>query len=150
MKHYFLAGAAAGALIIASNLPAYAQMNHDHHMGHSLMEMSNMEGHDHNASDILTPIGVMGNHTHTQGDWMVSYRYMHMDMGGNRNGTNKLSPLEISGDFANTTGVGPATLRIVPTEMSMDMHMPGVMYAPTDWVTLMAMGSLTLLPATGA
>ena len=37
-------------------------------------------------------------------------------------------PLEISGDFANTTGSGPATLRIVPTEMRMDMHMLGAMY----------------------
>ena len=33
----------------------------------------------------------------------------------------------------------PPTLRVVPTKMSMDMHMIGTMYAPTDWLTLMAM-----------
>jgi len=36
----------------------------------------------------------------------------------------------------------PPTLRVVPLEMSMDMHMLGAMYAPTDWLTLMAMGTL--------
>jgi hypothetical protein len=72
---------------------------------------------------------------------MVSYRMMRMEMDGNRNGTDELSPLEISGDFANVTGVGPATLRIVPTEMTMDMHMLGAMYAPTDYLTLMVMGN---------
>ncbi len=34
----------------------------------------------------------------------------------------------------------PPTLRVVPTEMTMDMHMFGGMYAPTDWLTLMVMG----------
>ena len=32
-------------------------------------------------------------------------------------------------------------LRIVPTDMRMDMHMIGAMYAPVDWVTLIARGS---------
>ena len=35
----------------------------------------------------------------------------------------------------------PPTLRVVPTEMTMDMHMLGVMYAPTDQLTLMGMTS---------
>ena len=35
----------------------------------------------------------------------------------------------------------PPTLRVVPTEMSMDMHMIGVMYAPSNSLTLMAMSS---------
>ena len=26
------------------------------------------------------PIGVMGEHTHKAGEWMFSYRYMHMSM----------------------------------------------------------------------
>lgn len=72
---------------------------------------------------------------------MVSYRFMSMNMEGNRDGTRGLSPLDISGYFPNVTGVGPASLRIVPTKMTMDMHMLGGMYAPTDWLTLMAMGN---------
>lgn len=35
----------------------------------------------------------------------------------------------------------PPTLRVVPTNMSTDMYMVGAMYAPADWVTLLAMGS---------
>ncbi len=35
---------------------------------------------------------------------------------------------------------GPPTLRVLPTEMQMDMHMVMAMYAPTDWLTVMAMG----------
>ena len=92
--------------------------------------------HSHAAS---APISIMGDHTHHKGGVMLSYRYMDMQMEGNRNGTNKLSPLEISGDFANVTGSGPATLRIVPTKMNMKMHMLGAMAAPNDDLTLMLM-----------
>ena len=28
------------------------------------------------------PIGVMADHTHHKGEWMLSYRFMHMDMKG--------------------------------------------------------------------
>jgi hypothetical protein len=35
----------------------------------------------------------------------------------------------------------PPTLRVVPTQMTMHMHMFGAMYAPTDWLTLMLVGS---------
>jgi hypothetical protein len=36
----------------------------------------------------------------------------------------------------------PPTLRVVPLSMDTNMHMLGVMYAPTDWLTLMLMGSV--------
>lgn len=88
------------------------------------------------------PIGVMGDHMHKKGEWMVSYRFMRMQMEGNRNGTNDISPEEIVTSVPNRffgTPMQPATLRVVPTEMTMDMHMFGAMYAPTDWLTLMAM-----------
>ena len=35
----------------------------------------------------------------------------------------------------------PPTLRIVPRDMDMDMHMLGLMYAPSDRVTLMFMAN---------
>ena len=88
------------------------------------------------------PIGVMGDHRHKEGEWMVSYRYMYMDMEGNRDGTDSLSPAEIAttvpNRFAGAPGQ-PPTLRVVPTQMDMDMHMVGAMYGVSDRLTVMAM-----------
>ena len=89
------------------------------------------------------PIGVMADHRHKQGEWMLSYRYMYMDMSGNRDGTDELTPEEIvttaPNPFANPPMM-PPTLRVVPTDMPMQMHMVGGMYGLSDRVTLMAMG----------
>lgn len=74
------------------------------------------------------PIGVMGDHRHGAGEWMVSYRYMRMAMADNLDGTNKLSNEQIYENFM-----------VAPQEMSMTMHMLGVMHAPADRLTLMAM-----------
>ena len=41
--------------------------------------------------DAHAPIGVMGDHTHDKGEWMLSYRYMYMNMTGNRVGTDSVS-----------------------------------------------------------
>ena len=35
-------------------------------------------------ADSHAPIGVMGEHMHKKGEWMLSYRYMYMDMEGSR------------------------------------------------------------------
>ncbi len=75
------------------------------------------------------PIGVMGEHTHHAGKWMVSYRYMNMFMSGNRSGETDLSVAQV--------GPAGAGFIVVPTEMSMEMHMLGIMYAPVDRVTVM-------------
>lgn len=101
--------------------------------------------HTHSAStaDDHAPIGVMGDHIHKKGEWMVGLRAMHMNMDGNRKGTSDISANTIVTTEANRFfGMAgqPATLRIVPTEMTMDMQMVGAMYAPADWVTVMAMG----------
>ena len=94
------------------------------------------------ASD-HAPIGVMADHRHKKGEWMTSYRYMYMDMSGNRDGTDSLTPEEIvttaPNPFANPPMM-PPTLRVVPTDMPMQMHMVGGMYGLTDRITLMAMG----------
>jgi hypothetical protein len=74
------------------------------------------------------PIGVMGDHTHKKGEFMFSYRYMFMEMDGNRDGTDSLSDREVLQDFM-----------VTPVDMTMQMHMFGAMYAVTDDVTLMAM-----------
>lgn len=94
------------------------------------------------ASD-HAPIGIMADHRHKRGEWMVSYRYMYMDMAGNRDGTVERSPEEIvttvANPFANPPMM-PPTLRVVPTDMPMQMHMLGGMYGLSDRITLMAMG----------
>lgn len=92
--------------------------------------------------DAHAPIGVMGDHLHQKGEWMLSYRYMRMQMQGNRLDSDGVSPVEIATQVENIffgSPMQPPTLRVVPTEMPMDMHMLGLMYAPNNWLTLMAM-----------
>jgi hypothetical protein len=93
-------------------------------------------------ADSHAPIGVMGDHMHKAGEWMLSYRYKHMHMEGNLIGKDGVAPTTIATTVPNMffgQPGQPPTLRIVPLEMDMDMHMFGGMYAPTDWLTLMAM-----------
>lgn len=102
-----------------------------------------------NADDVFradshAPIGVMGDHYHAKGEWMFSYRYMYMDMDGNRDGTDDIDPDTIATTARNPffgLPMQPPTLRVVPTQMSMEMHMFGLMYAPSDWLTLMVMAN---------
>lgn len=91
--------------------------------------------HGHGHHHVYAPIGVMGDHTHMAGKWMLSYRYMFMAMDGIRDGTGTLSESDV---FARGFMVAPA-------EMTMEMHMAGVMYAPTDDLTLVAMLPYTRL-----
>ena len=96
---------------------------------------------DQAHADSHAPIGVMADHMHQAGEWMVSYRPMYMSMKGNQNGGASLSPEQVitqPNRFAMPPTM-PANLRVVPTEMTMSMHMLGVMYAPSDSVTLMGM-----------
>lgn len=78
--------------------------------------------------DAHAPIGVMADHTHKTGEWMFSYRAMHMEMEGNRNGTDRVSTSEVHSQFM-----------VAPTKMDMEMHMLGAMYAPNDNLTLSIM-----------
>ena len=71
---------------------------------------------------------VLGTHTHLAGEWMIGYKQMFMKMDGNRDGTNRKSTSEVLTDFM-----------VAPLDMTMQMHMLDVMYAPTDNLTLMAM-----------
>jgi hypothetical protein len=74
------------------------------------------------------PIGVMGDHTHDAGEWMLSYRYSRMEMGGNQDGTSDVSTEEVLNQF-----------NVAPLDMTMEMHMFGAMYGLTDDLTLMGM-----------
>ncbi len=95
-------------------------------------------------ADGHAPIRVMGDHIHERGEWMLSYRYTYMDVQGNRIGDDEVSPDAIATTAPNRffgAPMQPPTLRVVPTDMTMETHMFGAMYAPTDWLTLMFMTS---------
>jgi len=100
------------ALICTAYLPAVVQAGHDHHA----------------TPD--APIGIMGHHLHPEGEWMISYSFMQMQMEGNRDGTDSV-------------GVPLPGYMVSPLSMDMDMHMLGVMYGYSDKVTLMAMLPVT-------
>ena len=78
--------------------------------------------------DSHAPIGVMGDHGHKTGEVMLSYRFMIMDMQGLQSGTTSLETPDVLKDFM-----------ITPTQMRMQMHTLGAMFAPHDRITLMAM-----------
>lgn len=78
--------------------------------------------------DGRAPIGVMGDHMPMKGKWMFQYQYMRMEMDGNRDGTDSLRTREVLEDFP-----------VAPTEMTMQMHMFGIMYAPLNRLSLMVM-----------
>lgn len=78
--------------------------------------------------DSHAPIGVMGDHMHKKGEWMASYRYRAMDMDGNLNGTSSVSNQTVLKAYP-----------VAPTGMNMSGHMFGLMYAPSDDVTMMLM-----------
>ena len=84
--------------------------------------------HVSHRADSHGPIGVMGEHMHKEGEWMFSYRYMLMEMDGNLDGTSSVSTDEILEDYM-----------VAPENMTMEMHMLGTMYAPSDDLTLMLM-----------
>ncbi len=82
-------------------------------------------------ADSHAPIGVMGDHLHKSGEFMASIRHMRMSMGGHRQGENDLTSHEVF-----LQGFSAAA-----TSMDMEMDMFGVMYAPSDSVTLMLMAN---------
>ena len=88
------------------------------------------------------PAGVTGDHNHKKGEWMFSYRYMFMQMHDNRISGRKITDSEIATSqpnrFASVIGQ-PSNLRVIPKSMTMEMHMFGGMYAPSDFVTVMIM-----------
>ncbi len=78
------------------------------------------------------PISIMGDHTHHKNEIMVSYRYMPMWMKGNLKGDNEISNSNVFENYM-----------VSPQEMKMDMHMLGIMYAPTSKLTLSVMANYT-------
>lgn len=74
------------------------------------------------------PIPIMGDHMHGKGEWMFSYRYMYMNMEDLKQGSDDASFNDALTNYM-----------VTPTQMPMNMHMLGAMYAPSDKVTIIAM-----------
>ncbi len=84
--------------------------------------------------DSHAPIGVMGDHGHKSREVMFSYRFMAMDMQGLQSGTTSLETTDVLKGFM-----------VTPTQMGMQMHGFGAMFAPHDKLTLMAMANYQFL-----
>ncbi len=84
--------------------------------------------HDHHRPDGQAPIGVMGDHLHPKGGIMGSFRYMRMDMDGYLQSNQNIESSQILSNYM-----------VAPQNMTMDMYMFGLMYAPSYRVTLMLM-----------
>ncbi|MEX0363422.1 MAG: nitrous oxide reductase accessory protein NosL [Allomuricauda sp.] len=87
--------------------------------------------HHNHGPNAYAPSGVMGDHLHPKGGVMISLRSMYMSMEGNRMGSNKIQDSNIYQNFM-----------VAPQQMSMEMFMLGLMYAPSDKVTLMLMQNM--------
>lgn len=77
--------------------------------------------------DVVT-VGVLGSHTHLKGEWIVGYKFMVMSMEGNRVGAQQISTQDVLSSYM-----------VSPLEMTMEMHMVELMFAPSDALTVMAM-----------
>lgn len=102
--------------------------NHADHAGHGIHPGHGGHGH--------APAGVMFDHMISEaGGFMVGYRYMYGVQAG-----SMLRGAETKEDrIIAARGCGDIRCSIRPYEMSMNMHMLDLMYAPTDWLTLMLM-----------
>lgn len=115
-------------LVMVANGPAIAE-----EMDHSEHDMSQHSAHTGASAHI--------HHSHGDGDWMIEYRFMRMNMDGLLDGTNSVNTKDISGVIP---GMPPMkdpskSYRLAPIDMTMDMHMLMFMYGITDRISMMAM-----------
>ncbi|NOU25514.1 MAG: DUF3570 domain-containing protein [Methylotenera sp.] len=109
-------------------------------LGHSDVAYSALDSrhdhseHSHHASH--APAGVMFDHVLSNaGDFMVGYRYVrNKQAGGMLHGNNS-----VNDNTVRLAGCGGKECAVTPDDMTMNMHMLDLMYAPTDWLTLMVM-----------
>ncbi len=121
---------------LAAGADGGAPADPPHGHAHVHAQNAKMDEHAHHDAhgafmdrpDSHAPIGVMGDHPHHRGEWMLSYRYTRMRMDGNRDRTNRRSTGRVLRDYP-----------VAPTDMDVDVHMIGVMFAPTERITLTTM-----------
>lgn len=121
------------SLTFAFDADGKASLGAEGHEGHT--------GHDapgdaHTHSGALAPAGIMFGHVlPNAGDFMAGYRYMNSRQAGTMlHGASKVDLAQVKAD-----GCDGGRCLISPTVMNMNMNMLELMYAPTDWLTLMLM-----------
>ena len=130
-----IAACVAASTTSATAESSSASASHCDALSNSIVNGCGITCHSHKRPDSVAPIGVMASHTHKKGEWMASYRYMFMSMQQNFDGDSHVSDASVLAD---------PRFMIVPTDMDMEMHMLGIMYAPTDNFTLMGMFNYSL------
>jgi hypothetical protein len=86
-------------------------------------------------ADQHAPAGVMFDHMHKKGDIMLGFRYAGSFAGGNMlHGESTAADQQVIDN-----GCTPHACAMKPTDMTMNMYMLDIMYAPADWLTLMVM-----------
>jgi Protein of unknown function (DUF3570) len=117
---YWVANATLKVNLAALTMPGSG------HDGHAM--------HHHHAAN--TPAGIQYDHVLPKaGDFMVGYRYIRNVQAGDF----RLGDQMISIDQARQAGCYGSECAVTPNNMTMNMHMLDLMYAPTDWLTLMLM-----------
>ncbi len=90
-------------------------------------------GYHHHSN---APAGVQFDHIlPNAGDFMVGYRFMRNVQAGDF----RLGDQMIGIDQARKEGCYDEECAVTPNNMTMNMHMLDLMYAPTNWLTLMLM-----------
>ena len=86
-------------------------------------------------ADTHAPAGVMFDHMHKADGAMIGFRYANTSAGSpTLHGIHT-----VTDDVIAEKGCSPHTCSMKTTDMTMNMYMLDIMYAPTDWVTLMVM-----------
>lgn len=78
--------------------------------------------------DMAPPQGITGGMTPGPGRLMLSFKYTHMKMDGNRDGTDRVSTSSVLANYM-----------VAPLRMDMDMLMFGAMYGITNDLSVMGM-----------
>lgn len=105
-----------------------------------LVQITSIQSHELPFADSHAPISIMADHMHKKKEFMFSYRFVNMNMSKSFNGTKSINTDEImtsSNGASNNLG----TYMNAPVKMSMEKHMVGMMYAPTNYLTLMVMSN---------
>ena len=106
---------------------------HKSHMGHDMSHKTMKSG----AQMLFNP-GFADDiyHAHPAGMWMLTYKFMHMNMSGLRDGTGNVSLKDVIPAKGTKYGY-----MMAPDRMTMDMHMLMGMYGLSDRLTLMGMAN---------
>ncbi|MFO1368452.1 MAG: DUF3570 domain-containing protein [Marinagarivorans sp.] len=92
------------------------------------------QAHEHSKAP-GNPAGVQFDHLLAKGQWMLSYRQHHQQLSGD---IHQGGAAQSDYALVNRACQGkPCYVR--PKDMHMAMHMLDIMYAPTDWLSLMLM-----------